>query len=314
MIDKKAKIWFHVSIAWWYENGLKNSSAIWSNTLQIFTKSPKVWKLPDIDERNLIDISNTRSSYGQIWGIVHSSYLANLAKDPQDAAPDTTNVMFDIKVWDMLWYEAINVHIWKSAWRYTIQQAMENMRSNVTQILGYKDENKYGIKFLFENTAGQGSEIWSNLDELATLYNDYMWWLDVWFCIDTAHLQWWGIDTAYWADFIEQWDKKIGIKNLCCIHLNDSKVPLWSRLDRHSNLGRWFIGIKRLSNVIKRAYQNDIPMIIETPDGTRYKDELKMVQDIIEDNFDIEKWDKENNYQDILPKFQDLVPSQNTLF
>lgn len=313
-MEKITKIWFHVSISWWYENGFKNSASIGADTLQIFTKSPKVWKLPDVKDEDLIAISNTRSDYTQIWGIVHSSYLANLAKYPEEAISDVENIMFDVRVWNILGYEAINVHIWKSAWRYTIQQAMENMRSNVSEILKYKNNNNYKIKFLFENTAWQGSEIWSNLDELATLYNDYMWWLDVGFCIDTAHLQWWGIDVAQWADFIEQRDKKIWIKQLQCIHLNDSKVPLWSRLDRHSNLGRWFIGMKRLANVIKRAYQNDIPMIIETPDETRYKDELTMVKEIIDDEFDIERYDKENNYQDILPKFADIVPSQDTLF
>lgn len=314
MINKIPRVWFHVSISWWYENWFKNSATIWSETLQIFTKSPKVWKLPEVDDKELTQINNTRPSYSQIWGIVHSSYLANLAKFPEEAISDVQNVMFDIRVWSLLWYEAINVHIGKSAWRYTTKQAMENMRSNVEDILDYREKNSYNIKFLFENTAGQGSEIWSNLNELDILYNDYMWWLDVGFCLDTAHLRWWGIDIWIWDDFIEQWDKKIGIKQIQCIHLNDSKVPLWSRLDRHSNLGRWFIGVKKLSNVIKWACKQDIPMIIETPDDTRYKDELIIVRQIIENKFDVEKRDKENNYQDILPKFQDMVPNQNTLF
>lgn len=313
-MTKIDKIWFHTSIAWWYENGFRNSMAIWSDTLQIFTKSPKVWKLPAINDQELIQINATRSHYWQVWGIVHSSYLVNLAKSIEEAVSDIQNVIFDIRVWDMLGYEAINVHIGKSTWRYTAQEAMENMRSNVSKILEYRNDNKHKIKFLFENTAGQGSEIWSNIEELAILYKNYMSWLDVGFCLDTAHLQWWWVDIWWWDNFIEQRDKEIGINQIQCIHLNDSKVPLWSRLDRHANLGRWFIGMRKLSKVIKRAYKQDIPMIIETPDDTRYKDELNMVKQIIQNNFDIEKRDKENNYKDILPKFQDMIPSQNTLF
>lgn len=312
--NKLPKVWFHVSISWGYENGFKNSQSIGSSTLQIFTKSPKVWKLPCIDEHNLIDINKTRSSYGQVGGIVHSSYLANLAKSPEEAIPDTTNVIFDMKVWYLLGYDAINVHIGKSAWRYTSQQAMENMQINVKNIIESSKKNWHSIKFLFENTAWQGSELWSNLSELAILYNDYMWGLNIGFCIDTAHLQWGGIDIENRKDFVDERDKKIGIQNLQCIHLNDSKVPLWARLDRHANLGRWFIGMKKLSNVIKRAYKNDITMIIETPDETRYSTELKMVQDIIIDKFDIEKRDYENNYQDILPKFKDIAHQKNSLF
>jgi endonuclease IV len=45
------------------------------------------------------------------------------------------------------------------------------------------------VQFVFENTAGQGSEIGSTLEEIGYFYRTYLSDMPVKFTIDTAHCQ-----------------------------------------------------------------------------------------------------------------------------
>lgn len=101
------------------------------------------------------------------------------------------------------------------------------------------------------------------------------------FCIDTAHCQGGGIDVAKRDEFVEEFDKKIGIAQLYSIHLNDAKVPLGAKRDRHASLGTGFIGWPALSKVIKRAAKNDRGLYIETPEPDIRAEEITKVRKIV---------------------------------
>ena len=73
-------------------------------------------------------------------------------------------------------------------------------------------------------------------------------------------------------DLIQQWfinlkhiEIFIGWNNVNIIHLNDSKTPLYSKKDRHEELGDGFIGIEGLSAFVKLCLKRNIPIVLETP-------------------------------------------------
>ncbi len=293
----------HTSIAWGIQNARKDAHALGATTCQIFTKSPRSFSVPSFDSDYLLSLLPQKTTYKQQGGIVHSNYLANLSK-PRDQIPaDIAWIIYDIKVGATLGFDCVNVHIWKGK-DTTIDQAMSNMARNVEYIL--EQTQWYSIQYCFENTAGQGSELGSTLNEISMLYNDYLKDLGVKFVIDTAHCQWWGIDCNKRDEFVEEFDHRIGIDKIYALHLNDSKAILGAKLDRHAPLGKWCIWLPGLSKVIKRASDNNRTMILETPDMSIRPDELIMVSDIIKGEFDIDWFHRQYYMTDILKKFEEL--------
>jgi deoxyribonuclease-4 len=51
------------------------------------------------------------------------------------------------------------------------------------------------------------------------------------------------------------------------VHLNDSKRPLGSRIDRHEHIGRGKIGRKGFAALLRDPRLAEVPMILETPKG-----------------------------------------------
>ena len=275
-------VWTHTSIAWWIEKAFWRSAEVWWDTLQIFAKSPRGWKIPSYDEEQYQEWQQLRNQHEQVWWMLHSNYLANLAKPAGEVDREIDSIVDDFMHAHRLWYTTVNVHIGKMKDRSSLDEAMTNMTKNVEIILHRVREQWYDdVQFVFENTAGQGSEIGSKFSELSMLAW-YLKDLPVGFTIDTAHCQGWWIDVWSRDEFVDQFWTAIGIKKLVAIHLNDSKAILGSKLDRHASLWHWFIGWKRLAKVIQRAAVNDRHCYIETPVPERRADEIAKVRSIAE--------------------------------
>jgi len=276
------RIWTHTSIAKWPQLAFERSAEVGGNTLQVFAKSPRGWQIPHYTKEQLDEGMVLRKKYWQVGGIIHSNYLANLSKPVSEIRYETDSIVHDFMLAHMHGYDGVNVHVGKSIGRTSIDEAMKNMVINLEKILKQVKDKWYDdVQFLFENTAGQWSEIGSNLEELSYFWNTYLKDLPIKFCIDTAHCQWGGIDVNKRDEFVEEFDKKLWIDKLYSIHLNDAKVPLWAKRDRHASLGTGFIGRPGLSKVITRAAKNDRAMYIETPDPEIRSEEITKVKKIV---------------------------------
>ncbi len=214
--------------------------------------------------------------------MVHSNYLANLSKAFDDSSVEKASILHDFEFAYRLWYDSVNVHIGKSKWYTNRDDAMRCMIKNVEEILTQVDKKWWSkIQFVFENTAGQWTEIWSTLKEIWYFFRTYLSDMPVKFTIDTAHCQWWWVDLSNWDLFLEEFDEHIGLNALYAFHLNDSKAILWSKLDRHASLWRWFIGFPTLVPLIQRAANNERPIYIETPEPWLRPEEIALVKKII---------------------------------
>lgn len=309
------KIWAHTSIAWWIYNSFQRSAEIWWNCLQIFAKSPRWWNFvyDSLDENYINLCRENMKKYGQTWWVIHSIYLVNLAKPFSPSTNDVNSVIDDIKIADAIWFEAVNVHLWKF-WEQSVEVALNNMVENVWFIL----EQTQGLKpyFVFENTAGQWSEIGSRFEQLWELYSllenkfgkKYIN-SRIRFCIDTAHTYWAWYDVRDFETVLKEFDKNIWIDKILCFHLNDSKAILASKLDRHASLWTWFVGIKWLLDVVSWAEKNDKSVILETPEMEKWSFEIQFLKDFVDGKLDsktLENFHKQNYKTQILKKFENL--------
>ena len=156
--------------------------------------------------------------------------------------------------------------------------ALDNIASAINLIM---DENTKPM-ILLETMAGKGTECGTNINELKFILDRINLKEKVGVCLDTCHLNDSGIDISKFNEYLEEFDKVIGLEKVKCIHLNDSKNTIGSHKDRHENLGYGTIGFETLINVCYMDIFKNIPKILETPyiDGNPpYKFEIEMIKD-----------------------------------
>ena len=288
----------HQSIGFGFLQAVKKTVEDYnSNALQIFLKSPQSLSFCSIKDD---EASNTKDYVvkNNVFLVGHCSYLLNFAKIQAYKREDLYEPNFDtdkktikskldlsskkmgnwavnslvddlFSIYKMGGYGVV-LHIGKYV-DIDKKVAIDNVVKNIKQTMNdidFKTKNSSPYVIL-ENTAGQGTEIGSNFEELLEIYNLLGRDKKIKFCIDTAHAYSSGYDfknEKSFYDFMDRFDKDIGLKNIGLFHFNDSKKELNSRVDRHESIGRGLIGEKSLKHIADFAIKNTIPLILETPD------------------------------------------------
>ena len=289
----------HMSISKGFLNAAKDVVEKYdSNALQIFLKSPQSLSFCNLKDEEAIETKKYIEK-NNVFLVGHCSYLLNFARIQEYKKEDLYEPNFDsdkntIKtnlgisskkignwavnslvddlssIYKMGGYGVV-LHIGKYVEldkKVAINNVIKNIKQTIDNI-NFKTKNSATPYIILENTAGQGTEIGSNFDELFEIYNLLERDKKIRFCIDTAHAYSSGYDlrdeNAFY-EFIEKFDKNIGIKNIGLFHFNDSKKELNSKVDRHESIGMGLIGDKALKHIADFAIKNTIPLIVETPD------------------------------------------------
>jgi deoxyribonuclease-4 len=76
-------------------------------------------------------------------------------------------------------------------------------------------------------------------------------------------------------------DKIIGFKYLKGMHINDSKKELATRVDRHDNIGKGFLGEDVFRMLMNDEHLDNMPLILETPEESLWEAEIKNLYSFI---------------------------------
>jgi deoxyribonuclease-4 len=215
--------------------------------------------------------------------IIHLSYTINIAQTWSEYSWWITQCILEIKKAHKLNSKYVVLHLGKSL-DLDINIAINNMYSSLLYIANKLKE--IPIKILLETSSGQGSEMCIKIDELAKFMNKLLQNKNkhisekFGICIDTCHI----FNAGYTlnnsknvTDYLKEFDKFIGVKNIKLIHLNNSKTELNSRLDRHDNLEYGKINLEGIIQIIRFAKKLEIPLILETPD-IHIKDDIDFLK------------------------------------
>ena len=127
------------------------------------------------------------------------------------------------------------------------------------------DNTNYDVTILLETMSGKGTELGTSINQLKYIIDNIHDNKHIGVCLDTCHLNDSGINLEYFDDYLEEFDKLIGINKIGCIHINDSKNSINSHKDRHENIGFGTIGFNTLIKIIYNKKLENIPKILETP-------------------------------------------------
>ncbi len=272
----------HLSISKGYDKAIDLAISIGANAIQVFAKSPMRAELKKITEEQerLVKENPDRDKIKFI--VIHASYLLNLAKPLDLESYQLKSIIEDLENSEAIGGNGVILHLGKSL-DMGLEKAKDNFVKNIKTVV--KKTAKLKSKIMLEITAGQGSEVGHQIEELAEIYNKIDSREKVAICIDTAHAFAGGYDlrTPKTTDeFLNKIDKLIKIENVTCIHFNDSKKPLGSRVDRHQDIGKGTIGLLGLEYFFKeisKRSKNSAAFILETTEEfLSYQEQIEIIK------------------------------------
>lgn len=252
------------------------------NLVQIFLTLPGEMKTVEQCKSNLTKYKNYLEE-NNLKVVIHSSYLHNMARDWDSYSWWLKNIETEIKYAYYIGAFGLVIHLGKKL-ELTKEEAYNNMYSSLINIHN-RTKEYHRVKILIETSTGQGSEVCYELEELAHFYkkfskNENKEIRDRFkICLDTCHVFSAGYNLKTKEEvklFLETFEELIGIKNIELVHLNDCKVDVGSKKDRHDNIGKGFIGFNSLSLFFNYFKKLGIPIILETPGGG-YKTEIPLM-------------------------------------
>jgi len=267
----------HVSIAGGIQNSPKRSLDLGGEVFQIFSRSPRGGKAPEITSDIISEFNLNLKKYKQREFYIHTPYYINLGSSNNRIYYGSISVLGEeLERGSKLGAKYLMTHL-GSAKDLGEKKSFEKVVKGIKEVL---KKHKGKTKFLIEIAAGAGKIIGDNFQEIANIIkevekkNDFKNALGV--CFDTAHAFASGYDLRdkkLVKKTFDDFDKIIGLERLKLIHGNDSMVDFDSKKDRHENIGKGKIGLDGFRAIINDKRLKNINMIIETPgDGERVKD------------------------------------------
>ncbi|KAF8343392.1 AP endonuclease [Amanita rubescens] len=261
------KIGAHVSSAGGVENAVLNAAAIGANAFALFLKSQRKWNGPPLTEESISLFKSRLKRYDYATSVIlpHGSYLVNLG-NPDAAKREKSYECFidDLKRCEQLGLELYNFHPGSTVGAISTAECISYIAEGINR--AHKETQH--VKIVIENMAGSGNVIGSNYAELAGTINLVEDKSRVGVCLDSCHMFAAGYDIRTkegWNAMLSEFDEKVGLKYLRGMHLNDSKVDVGSKRDRHENIGLGFLGIRTFAHILSDHRVQGIPLILETP-------------------------------------------------
>ena len=272
----------HVSASGGVENAVSNAQSIGATAFALFTKNQRQWVAPALTPQQIDTFRKAmeRAGYGAHQVLPHDSYLINLGHPDEDGLEKSRESFFvEMRRCELLGLDRLNFHPGSHLKRIDEEGSLRRIAESINMAL----ERTNGVTAVLENTAGQGSNLGFKFEHLAYIIDRIEDKSRVGVCLDTCHSFAAGYDLrtreACDATFAE-FERVVGFKYLRGMHLNDAMRPLGSRIDRHSPLGEGEIGWECFRYIASDPRFDNIPLVLETPDESRWAEEIAQLKSI----------------------------------
>lgn len=267
-----------MSIAGGYYKAVERARECGCDCVQLFTKNNNQWRAKSLSAEDVALFQAALAAGDVAHPVAHDSYLINLA------APD-----------DELWRKSLDAFIEELQRAATLgipyvvahpgaftTSSEEQGIARVVEALDAADAATRGLPVgtLLETTAGQGSTLGWSFEQLAAMLKGVKRSERLGICVDTCHIFAAGYPLTpkrAYDKTMRELDGRIGIERIKAFHLNDSKKPLGSRVDRHEHIGRGHIGLEAFGYLVNDRRFRQVPMYIETEKGTENGEDLDVI-------------------------------------
>ena len=273
----------HVSASGGVENAPVNANEIGAKAFALFTKNQRQWFSNAL---SLASIKAFRENcekydYKPFQILPHDSYLINLGhpeKEPLEKS--RASFLDEVQRCEQLGLDRLNFHPGSHLKVISEEECLIRIAESINIVL---DKTK-GVTAVIENTAGQGTNMGHKFEQIRFIIDKVEDKSRVGTCIDTCHAFTSGYDIKSqkgYAETFSQFDKIIGFNYLKGMHINDSKKELATRVDRHDNIGKGLLGEDVFRMLMNDPRFDNMPLILETPEESLWKEEIKNLYSLI---------------------------------
>ena len=276
----------HMSIAGGLPRAVDRAEASGCEALQIFTKSAGQWRARPLPPEEIALFRRRVKESGIRPVVAHNSYLINVAAAlPSLREQSIASLREELDRAEVLGLDGLVMHP-GSYTSGTEAHGLQLIADALRQLLDERPDGRTMI--LLEHTAGQGTNLGHRFEHLAAIIDRLEGSPRVGVCIDTCHLLAAGYDICSeegYKQTFREFDRIVGLKRIKAFHLNDSKKPCASRVDRHEHIGKGCIGLDPFRWLLNDRRFRKLPMLLETP---------KLETPESKKRSDVDPWDARN--------------------
>lgn len=269
----------HVSASGGVWNAPHNAKEIGAGGFALFTKNQRQWRSAPLTQEAIDAFRRACEECGYTSAMIlpHDSYLINLGHPEKDGIEKSREAFIDeLHRCEQLGLGLLNFHPGSHLGQISVDKCLDRVAESINIAL----DRTRGVTAVIENTAGQGSNVGFEFEQIAYIIDRVEDKSRVGYCIDTCHAFAAGYDlrTAQACD--ETFSKladAVSLDYLRGFHLNDAMKPLGSKVDRHAPLGEGQIGIEAFRYIASDSRFDGIPIILETPEPERWPTEIAML-------------------------------------
>ena len=264
----------HESIAGGIHTAFERAERAGCRSLQVFTKNASRWQAKPLSDEDIANYKTAASKSTIAPVIAHDSYLINLCAADRLILRKSREAFIDeLRRCEALGIPYLNFH--PGAHMGAGEAAGLRL---MIESLNHSHDRTDGARVLsvVETTAGQGTVLGHRFEQLAAIIDGVEDRERVGVCIDTCHIFAAGYDISKrdgYEGTLRAFDQIVGLKKLVAIHMNDSKAPLGSHIDRHEHIGKGKIGREGFRYIMKDDRLLKVPKILETPKGEDLKED-----------------------------------------
>ncbi len=263
-----------MSISGGVDKAIDRGHEVGCDTIQIFTRTPRQWKMREFSPEEIEDFKRKREEAGINPVFAHDTYLINLASPDEELWKRSMAVFEDeLARCDALGLPFLVVHPGSH-----VGQGEEAGLARIAEALSLVLAKKpgYRAQIVLEITAGQGHTLGYSFQQLAQLIELTENGERLGICFDTCHAFVAGYEIrtpeGYDATF-DELNELIGLERLKAFHLNDARGDLGSRLDRHEHIGKGHLGVEPFRMILNDKRFQGLPMVLETPKGPKMEED-----------------------------------------
>ncbi|MBE0582317.1 MAG: deoxyribonuclease IV [Desulfofustis sp.] len=264
----------HESVSGGLHLAFQHIEQVGGQSLQIFTRNQRQWRHKPLSSDEIEQFQSARTRHPEMIVASHASYLINLAAADRDLRRKSIDAFIEeLQRCEQLELPYVVLHP-GSHGGDGVEDGLARFVSALDEALATAASS---TMVLVETTAGQGTGLGGMFEELAAIRQQSAEAERIGVCFDTCHVFAAGYDVRderSYRSTMDEFDRLVGLHHLHLFHLNDSKKPLGSKVDRHEHIGAGHIGREGFRLLLNDHRFANHAMILETPKSEDLREDI----------------------------------------
>ena len=255
----------HLSVAGGLHKAFERGDFLGCESMQIFTRNQRQWQSKPLSFQEIDNFYIASKSSSVKTVVSHASYLINLAGSSDTRMRSEKALIEEIERCAQINISDTVLHP-GFAGDESKEEAIRKLSDSLIRVINAT--SAYKVRVLLETMAGQGSVLGADFSDFSSLLDAVDDNPRIGFCADMCHIFAAGYEIRSAEGYertVSLMSKHMGLYNIHCWHLSDSKTEKGSNKDRHEHLGCGEIGLTPFSMLMGDERFSNIPAILETP-------------------------------------------------